>query len=150
LTSEANEPLSPSKILIVDDNAQNRELLVAYVEGIPNVRTREAANGLEALAVVAQDPPDLILLDIMMPRMSGFEVCRRLKSDPRTRDIPVLMVTALDEVGDHERAIDSGTDEFLTKPVDRAELVERVNGLLRLRRVKSRGEADAADRPEAR
>ncbi|MEP0843254.1 MAG: response regulator [Phycisphaerae bacterium] len=150
MTSEANEPLSPSKILIVDDNAQNRELLVAYVEGIPNVRTREAANGLEALAVVAQDPPDLILLDIMMPRMSGFEVCRRLKSDPRTRDIPVLMVTALDEVGDHERAIDSGTDEFLTKPVDRAELVERVNGLLRLRRVKSRGEADAADRPEAR
>ncbi|GMV96323.1 MAG: hypothetical protein AMXMBFR83_06900 [Phycisphaerae bacterium] len=148
--SDENGPLSPSKILIVDDNVQNRELLVAYVEGIPNVRTREAANGLEALAVVAQDPPDLILLDIMMPRMSGFEVCRRLKSDPRTRDIPVLMVTALDEVGDHERAIDSGTDEFLTKPVDRAELVERVNGLLRLRRVKSRGEADAADRPEAR
>lgn len=125
-----------SKVLIVDDNVQNRELLVAYIEEIPHIRTREAANGIEALARVAEDPPDLIVLDVMMPRMSGFEVCRRLKSDPRTRDIPVVMVTALDEVGDHERAVDVGTDEFLTKPVNRAELVERVGSLLKHRHLK--------------
>lgn len=137
MTTEVSDNLPPSTVLIVDDNAQNRELLVAYVESVPNVRTQEATNGVEALAAVAQNPPDLILLDVMMPRMSGFEVCRRLKSDPATRDIPVVMVTALDEMGDHERAVDSGTDEFLTKPVERAELVERVTSLLRLRRGKT-------------
>lgn len=128
----------------MDDNVQNRELLVAYVEDIPQVATVEAANGIDALARVAEAPPDLILLDVMMPKMSGFEVCRRLKTDPRTRNIPVVMVTALDEVGDHERAVDSGTDEFLTKPVDRAELVERVTSLLRLRHLKRRDEAAEA------
>jgi two-component system alkaline phosphatase synthesis response regulator PhoP len=148
LTSEEHEVPPPSKVLIVDDNVQNRELLVAYVEDIPNVTTMEAANGIEALARLAEDPPDLILLDIMMPKMSGFEVCRRIKTDPRTRDIPVVMVTALDEMGDHERAVDSGTDEFLTKPVNRAELVERVTSLLRLRYLKKRDEA-AADGAES-
>ncbi|HOB76751.1 MAG TPA: response regulator [Phycisphaerae bacterium] len=148
MTSEEHEVPPPSKVLIVDDNVQNRELLVAYVEDIPNVTTMEAANGIEALARLAEDPPDLILLDIMMPKMSGFEVCRRIKTDPRTRDIPVVMVTALDEMGDHERAVDSGTDEFLTKPVNRAELVERVTSLLRLRYLKKRDEA-AADGAES-
>jgi two-component system, OmpR family, alkaline phosphatase synthesis response regulator PhoP len=133
LAAEAHELLPPSKVLIVDDNVQNRELLVAYIEDIPNLRTCEAANGIEAMAKVAEGSPDLVILDVMMPKMSGFEVCRRLKSDPATRSIPVLMVTALDEMGDHERAVDSGTDEFLTKPVDRAELVDRVTSLLRLR-----------------
>lgn len=133
MAPEEHELLPPSKVLIVDDNLQNRELLVAYVEDIPNIRTYEAANGIEAMAKVTEGPPDLVILDVMMPKMSGFEVCRRLKSDPATRGIPVLMVTALDEVGDHERAVDSGTDEFLTKPVDRAELVDRVTSLLRLR-----------------
>ena len=133
MAPEQHEILLPSKVLIVDDNIQNRELLVAYVEDIPNVLTVEAANGIEAMAKVAEAPPDLIILDIMMPKMSGFEVCKRLKADPATRSIPVLMVTALDEVGDHERAVDSGTDEFLTKPVERAELVDRVTSLLRLR-----------------
>ncbi len=142
MTSEEHELQSPSKVLVVDDNIQNRELLVAYVEDIPNVSTVEAANGIEALAMVAEDPPDLVLLDIMMPKMSGFEVCRRMKSDPRTRHIPVVMVTALDEVGDHERAVDSGTDEFLTKPVNRAELVDRVTSLLRLRHLKKRDEVN--------
>ncbi len=142
MTSEEHELLPPSKVLIVDDNVQNRELLVAYVEEIPNVRTVEAADGIQALARVADDPPDLILLDIMMPKMSGFEVCRRLKSSPRTRGIPVVMVTALDEMGDHERAADSGTDEFLTKPVNRAELVDRVTSLLRLRHLHLKGRAE--------
>lgn len=147
MTAPASEPLPPSKILIVDDNLQNRELLVAYVEELPNVTTREASNGIEALSLVAEDPPDLILLDVMMPKMSGFEVCRRLKSDPHTRHIPVVMVTALDEMGDHERAADSGTDEFLTKPVNRAELASRVASLLRLKHLK--GRVDDGGGPES-
>ena len=150
MTSEEHELLPPSKVLVVDDNVQNRELLVAYVEDIPNVGTVEAANGIEALTKVAEDPPDLILLDIMMPRMSGFEVCRRLKTDPRTRGIPVVMVTALDEMGDHERAMDSGTDEFLTKPVNRAELVDRVTSLLRLHHVHRKRRAEkGGEEPES-
>ncbi len=149
MTSQEHALLPPSKVLIVDDNVQNRELLVAYVEDIPNVSTAEAANGIEALAKVAEDPPDLVLLDVMMPKMSGFEVCRRLKSDPHTRGIPVVMVTALDEMGDHERAADSGTDEFLTKPVNRAELVDRVTSLLRLRHVHlRRREEEGEEAPE--
>ena len=85
----------------------------------------------------AQHPPDVILLDIMMPRMSGFEVCRRLKDDPKTRDIPVVIVTALNELGDVERGVDSGADDFLSKPVHKLELVTRVRSLLRVRHLKS-------------
>jgi two-component system alkaline phosphatase synthesis response regulator PhoP len=129
-------PLPPSKVLVVDDNAQNRELLCAYMEELPNVTTLSAANGMETLAKVAQDQPDLILLDIMMPKISGFEVCRQLKSDPQTRDIQIIMVTALNELGDHERGAECGTDEFLSKPVNRVELITRVKSLLRVRHLK--------------
>lgn len=133
---EEEKALPPSRVLIVDDNAQNLELLSAYIEDVPNVTIVPASNGMEALACVAENQPDLILLDIMMPRMSGFEVCRQLKADPKTRDIQVIMVTALNEVGDHERAVDCGTDEFLTKPVNRVELITRVKSLLRVRHLK--------------
>jgi len=136
---DPKQPPADSRILVVDDNAQNRELLVVYLESIP-VRAEEAADGVEALERIAVDPPDLILLDIMMPRMSGFEVCRKLKSDPATREIPVIMVTALTELGDIERAVDSGTDDFLSKPVKRLELVTRVKNLLLVRHLK--GELD--------
>jgi len=119
-------------ILVVDDNQQNLELLQAYLEDI-DCRTVPARDGLEALEVVANDPPDLILLDIMMPKMSGFEVCRRLKNDPKNADIPVIMVTALSEFGDIERGIDSGTDDFLSKPVNKLELLTRVKTMLRLK-----------------
>jgi len=119
-------------ILVVDDNQQNLELLQAYLEDI-DCRTVAARDGLEALDVVANDPPDLILLDIMMPKMSGFEVCRRLKNDPKNADIPVIMVTALSEFGDIERGIDSGTDDFLSKPVNKLELLTRVKTMLRLK-----------------
>jgi two-component system cell cycle response regulator len=88
---------------------------------------------VDALDKVKEAVPDLILLDIMMPRMSGFEVCRKLKSDPATRDIPIIMVTALNELGDIERGVESGTDDFLSKPVNRLELVTRVKSLLRVR-----------------
>jgi len=135
-TLQDEQLLPPSKVLVVDDNAQNLELLMAYMEEVPNVTTLAATNGVEAMEKIASERPDLILLDVMMPKMSGFEVCRQLKSDPETRDLQVIMVTALNEVGDHERAVDCGTDEFLTKPVNRVELITRVKSLLRIRHLK--------------
>jgi two-component system alkaline phosphatase synthesis response regulator PhoP len=119
-------------VLVVDDNQQNRELLQAYLEDV-DCRTIPAKDGPEALKIIAKNPPDLILLDVMMPRMSGFEVCRRIKNDPKTSDIPVIMVTALNEFGDIERGIDSGTDDFLSKPVNKLELLTRVKTMLKLK-----------------
>ena len=119
-------------ILVVDDNAQNLELIQAYLEDV-DCRTVAARDGIEALEIVAKAKPDLILLDVMMPKMSGFEVCRRLKNDPDTSDIPVIMVTALNEFGDIERGIDSGTDDFVSKPVNRLELLTRVKTMIRLK-----------------
>jgi CheY-like chemotaxis protein len=119
-------------VLVVDDNRQNRELLQAYLEDV-DCRSIPAHDGPEALEILAKDPPDLILLDVMMPRMSGFEVCRRIKNDPKTSDIPIIMVTALSEFGDIERGIDSGTDDFLSKPVNKLELLTRVKTLLKLK-----------------
>ena len=128
--------LPQSTVLIVDDNSQNVELLQAFLESLP-VKILTAADGVEALEKVAQAQPDLILLDIMMPRMSGFQVCRTLKSDPKTRDIQILMVTALNELGDIEQASDCGTDDFVSKPVNKFELITRVKSLLRVRHLKS-------------
>ncbi|MHC4322955.1 MAG: response regulator [Planctomycetota bacterium] len=119
-------------VLVVDDNQQNRELLQAYLEDV-DCRTIPAVDGPEALEMLAKEPPDLILLDVMMPKMSGFEVCRRIKNDPKTSEIPVIMVTALNEFGDIERGIDSGTDDFLSKPVNKLELLTRVKTMLKLK-----------------
>ena len=127
----ASDP-SKSTILVVDDNPQNLELLQAYLEDL-QCKVISAVDGLQALEAVAKHEPDLILLDIMMPRMSGFEVCRRLKEDPATADIPVVMVTALNELGDIERAVAAGTDDFLSKPINKLELLTRVKSLLRVR-----------------
>ncbi len=119
-------------VLVVDDNQQNLELLQAYLEDM-DCETVPAHDGPEALEIIGNSPPDLILLDVMMPKMSGFEVCKRLKNDPKTSDIPVIMVTALNEFGDIERGIDSGTDDFLSKPVNKLELVTRVKTMLKLK-----------------
>ena len=119
-------------VLVVDDNQQNRELLQAYLEDV-DCRAIPAHDGPDALDIIAKNPPDLILLDVMMPKMSGFEVCRRIKNDPKTSDIPVIMVTALNEFGDIERGIDSGTDDFLSKPVNKLELLTRVKTMLKLK-----------------
>jgi two-component system cell cycle response regulator len=132
-----NESFLPnSTVLIVDDNAQNVELLQAFLESLP-VKIVTAADGVEALEQVNQHNPDLILLDIMMPRMSGFQVCRKLKGDASTRDIQILMVTALNELGDIEQAAECGTDDFVSKPVNKFELLTRVKSLLRVRHLKS-------------
>ncbi len=128
---EADSDRCP-KILVVDDNQQNLELLMAYLEDI-ECETLAAYDGVEALEIVSKDTPDLILLDIMMPKMSGFEVCKRVKNDPKTTHIPIIMVTALSEYGDIERGIDSGTDDFISKPVNKLELVTRVKTMLKLK-----------------
>jgi CheY-like chemotaxis protein len=128
--------LPPSTVLIVDDNAQNVELLQAFLEALP-VKIVTASDGVEALERVKEFNPDLILLDIMMPRMSGFQVCRTLKGDAKTRDIQVLMVTALNELGDIEQASECGTDDFVSKPVNKFELLTRVKSLLRVRHLKN-------------
>lgn len=121
-----------SKILIVDDNPQNLELVQAYLETMP-VTVATAADGMAAVAEVERFRPDLVLLDVMMPRMSGFEVCQKIKQNPALRDTVVIMVTALHEVGDFERAVECGCDDFITKPVNKLELVTRVRSLLRVR-----------------
>lgn len=128
--------LPQSTVLIVDDNPQNVELLQAFLESLP-VKIVTAGDGVEALEQVARHNPDLILLDIMMPRMSGFQVCRKLKGDAKTRDIQVLMVTALNELGDIEQASECGTDDFVSKPVNKFELLTRVKSLLRVRHLKN-------------
>jgi CheY-like chemotaxis protein len=122
------------RILIADDNPTNVELLEAYLSGL-ECEIRVAVDGRDTLDQVAGFRPDLILLDIMMPKLSGFEVCEKIKGDPATRGIMVLMVTALNEPGDIERAVAAGCDDFLSKPVNKLELVKRVENMLRLRHV---------------
>ena len=128
--------LPQSTVMIVDDNVQNVELLQAFLEALP-VKIVTANDGVEALEKVEQHNPDLILLDIMMPRMSGFQVCRTLKGNSKTRDIQILMVTALNELGDIEQASECGTDDFVSKPVNKFELLTRVKSLLRVRHLKN-------------
>jgi len=131
-----NSEMLPT-ILVVDDNQQNLELIQAYLEDI-ECKTTAATDGIEALEIVARNKPDLVLLDVMMPKMSGFEVCRRLKNGPATCDIPIIMVTALNEFGDIERGIDSGADDFVSKPIHKLELLTRVRTMLRLKHLSDR------------
>ena len=128
----SNEEAQKPKVLVVDDNLQNLELILAYLEDI-DCLTLSAEGGQEALDIVENDPPDLVLLDVMMPKISGFEVCKRIKGNPETAAIPIIMVTALSEMGDIERAINSGTDDFLSKPVNKWELLARVKTMLKLK-----------------
>lgn len=127
------------KILIADDNQANCELLEAFLSGI-DCSIQFAADGRQTLERAREFQPDLLLLDVMMPKLSGFEVCQQIKSDPALQGIMVLMVTALNEIGDIQRAVDAGTNDFLSKPVNKLELVKRVENLLALKHVKDENE----------
>src|SRR5437868_1425500 len=129
-TPPASSPATaPPRVLIADDNPQGVELLDAYLSG-SDYEIRTCADGEETLRQVKDWRPDLILLDIMMPKISGFEVCKRLRADAASRDIAVLMITALDQQSDIDRAVEAGTDDFLTKPINKTELLLRVRSVL--------------------
>jgi CheY-like chemotaxis protein len=121
-----------NRILIADDNDANRELLEAYLVNV-DCEIETAVDGEDTLAKVIEFQPDLVLLDVMMPKLSGFEVCKQLKDDPETSRVMILMVTALNELGDIERAVSAGTDDFLSKPVNKIELLKRVENMLKLK-----------------
>ena len=120
-----------ARILVVDDSPVNVKLLEAkltaeYYDVLP------ALSGREALALAEAESPDLILLDVMMPEMDGYETCRRLRANPRTRHVPVVMVTALTDVSDRVRGLEAGADDFLSKPLNDIALFARVRSLVRL------------------
>ncbi|AKB21516.1 response regulator [Methanosarcina sp. WH1] len=126
--NEINKP----KVLIVDDMMENVELMGAYLAVEP-YEVISAYGGYEALQRVKEEKPDIILLDVMMPEINGYEVCKILKEDPETQFIPVLMLTSLSELEDRIKGIDIGADDFLTKPINRPELKTRVKSLLRVK-----------------
>ena len=121
-----------SKILVVDDIPANIQLLDSHLSSI-GYETITASNGEEALAKVDSERPDLILLDVMMPKMDGFETCKVLKANKRTDYIPIIMVTALNEMKDKLKGIEAGADDFITKPFNKLELLARVKSLLRVK-----------------
>jgi DNA-binding response OmpR family regulator len=121
-----------AKLLVVDDNEQNLTLLHVILRRY-GYDIRLSRSGEEALQQIVEDPPDLIILDVMMPLVDGFEVCKLLKDNPATRLIPVVMMTVLDGVEDRIKGIDAGADDFLTKPVNRDELLARIRTSLRLK-----------------
>ncbi|HZY31884.1 MAG TPA: HD domain-containing phosphohydrolase [Candidatus Methylomirabilis sp.] len=122
----------PPRILIVDDIPQNVDLVSSLMRA-EGYEVASAADGLEALARVASAPPDLILLDIMMPTVDGYAVCRQLKAHPETRLVPIVLITALGDEADKLLGIEAGADDFLTKPFSQAELKARVRSLLKLK-----------------
>lgn len=122
----------PARVLIADDNPQGVELLEAYFAQT-DYETATSFDGEETLKKIHDWQPDLVLLDIMMPKLSGFEVCKRMKADPAMRHIAVLMITALDQPSDVERAVEAGTDDFLTKPINQTDLLRRVSALIESR-----------------
>ena len=131
----------PRRILVVDDDPRNVKLL-ADLLGAEGYDVASAASGAEALACPA---PDLMLLDVVMPGMSGYEVCRAVRADPRTAILPIVMVTAVDPAEERIRGLEAGADDFLSKPVDPEELLVRVRSLLRIKALHERVEDQARE-----
>jgi len=135
---------NPARILVVDDNETNRDILVTRLEN-NGYQTLQAADGEQALTSVKQHLPDLILLDVEMPKLDGFEVCRRLKKDPAMPFIPIILCTARAASQDVVTGLDAGADEYLTKPIDQAALVPRVRSMLRIKELHDQVQAQAKD-----
>jgi len=133
----------PPRILIVDDNETNRDILMTRLQA-HGYELAQAADGEEALAAAKSLLPDLILLDVMMPKLDGIEVCRRLKSDPAMPFTPIILVTAKSDTKDIVAGLNAGADEYLTKPIDQAALVARVNSVLRIKELHDQVQAQAA------
>jgi signal transduction histidine kinase len=132
LPAKGESDVAIPTVLVVDDNPANVELLEAYL--LPEkYDVVSAFDGNQALARVAEAPPDIVLLDVMMPGLDGYEVCRRLKTDQKTRFIPVVMVTALKDLDDKVKSIEAGADDFLTKPISKVELLTRIRSLIRVK-----------------
>ncbi|MGH7311859.1 MAG: response regulator, partial [Candidatus Rokuibacteriota bacterium] len=123
---------APARILVVDDTPHNVKLL-ADLLGARGYAVTTAAAGSEALALIEKECPDLVLLDVVMPQMSGYEVCRKIRENPATAILPVVMVTALDPAQERVKGLDAGADDFLTKPINQPELLARVKSLLRIK-----------------
>ena len=123
---------TPAKVLVVDDTPNNVKLL-ADVLGVKGYAVTTAASGEEALLKIAADPPDLVLLDVMMPGLSGYDVCRKIRAEAQTALLPVVLVTALDPDKERVKGIEAGADDFLTKPINQGELFARVRSLLRVK-----------------
>jgi len=138
---------APAKILVVDDTPRNVKLLADLLT-VKGYAVVTAVSGREALAQVETQRPDLVLLDVVMPEMSGYEVCRKLREDSATVMLPVVMVTALDPAEERIKGIDAGADDFLTKPINQAELLARVKSLLRIKDLHDTVRAQAAELAE--
>ncbi|HEX9142845.1 MAG TPA: response regulator [Candidatus Binatia bacterium] len=135
--------MTPAKILVVDDTPKNVKLLADLLT-VKGYRVVTAASGREALARLESDEPDLVLLDVVMPEMSGYEVCRKIRENPATEMLPVVMVTALDPAEERIKGIEAGADDFLTKPINQAELLARVKSLLRIKELYDTVQAQAS------
>ena len=125
---------APVRVLVVDDNLPNREVAEGHL-ATAGYEAIQAEGGEEALQLIEQHRPDLVLLDVLMPGMDGFETCRQIRMLPVVGDTPILFLTALGDLGTHKQALDSGADDFLTKPINRTELLIRVRSLLRIKQL---------------
>ena len=133
---------TPAKILVVDDTTKNVKLLADLLT-VKGYAVITAASGREALAQVEAERPDLVLLDVVMPEMSGYEVCRKIRANPATEILPIVMVTALDPAEERIKGLEAGADDFLTKPINQAELLARVRSLLRIKQLYDTVQAQA-------